>query len=262
MLRYLSYGPRNFTSPVGVIERLNWEFYAILDGVCAPVFPSGPPLPMKTRRLWGFRPRVRYGWRGRGKGVRAAFHFPSVPPELDQALGEDPYLSVDLEEHEARRVADLACSLKQHYEKPHQYSHLASDAALLELSLILLKDFSKNNQIPLHLLDAGRVDRALTWYAIHMEENPTVEAVAAATSVSAGHLRRTFKSVKGKSPHAVFREVQIKRACDLLTTTSDTLDRIGIQCGFQSVTDFIRVFQSSMGTSPNTWRRKITPHGV
>jgi AraC family transcriptional regulator len=255
MLRYFSYGQRQFLNPP-FLRRFNWEFYAILKGKCAPALPKGEELPLEPRTLWVFRPRVAYGWKGEGTVTRAAFHYPSVPHELEHAMGEKQFLNVKLQPDEVTRISQLAESLKTHYENPCNYSHLAFEAALAELSLFLLKNFESAKRVPLNFLPADRVNRALNWYAVHIMENPTVEQVAAAVNMSAGHLRRTFQSVRNQSPHEALRECQIKRACDLLSTTPDTLDQISGQCGFQSVTHFIRVFNSLMGVSPNTWRRQ------
>ncbi len=255
MLRYFSYGQREFLN-TPLLRRLNWEFYATLKGKCAPVFPKGKKYPLAPTTLWLFRPRVAYGWSGKGVVTRAAFHYPSVPIELEQAMGENQFLTSKLLPEDVERISQLAERLNHHYHNPCHYSHLAFEAALAELSLFLLKNFESPTRVPLNFLPADRVNRALNWYAVHIMENPTVEQVAAAVNMSAGHLRRTFQGVRNQSPHEALRECQIKRACDLLTTTPDTLDHIAGQCGFQSVTDFIRVFNSFMGVSPNTWRRQ------
>lgn len=259
MLRYMANGPRDFhKKPVPPIPRLNWEFYLAITGSCAPVFPHTKSPEPKEKTLWVLPPHLTYGWRSKtGACNRVVFHFGAVPDEISEPLSTRKYLAVPLTDKEIEEVLSLAASLKVHWEKPHQYSHLYYERALIDLSLLALKDKIIKPQIPLRNRDSERVERAIAWYLVNMTRNPTVEEVASIIHVSATHLRRQFKAVRGKNPHKVFRELQLRRATELLATTSDTLDLISSRCGFQNVTDFSRVFRKEMKTTPDNWRKKL-----
>lgn len=263
MLRYLAIGPRDFTkSPVPIIPRLNWEFYAVFDGFCAPTFPGGKTPQLRTKTLWVLPARTQYGWMGNGRPCqRAAFHFPSVPSELDWEMKGRNFLAASLEEGDIARLKALAEELKGHLASPHQFSNLVCSRALLDLSLIVLKDVTRRHNVPLMSAASDRVERAIAWYGVHMADNPKIEEVAASVHMTGTHLRRLFRKVKGEPPLSVFRKMQIERAMALMVNTSDTLQTISIQCGFQCATDFARVFRRVMDTSANTWRKNILAAG-
>lgn len=261
MLRYLASGPRNFiTYPVPPSsERLNWEFYCISDGLGAPCFLSGKSPPLRSGALWLLPPRLNYGWQGDEKGCfRLSFHFTQVPEEVSGALGDRRYLVEDLDEGQIKALVELAAELEPHWKSPHSHSHLFYDKALLQLSIAILKNQPLKRDIPLEMLASERVERATAWFSACIARNPTIDEVAAALHMTGTHLRRLFKAVRRKSPHQVFREIQIKRACDLLSTTQLTQEEIARRSGFKSVTDFARVFRSEIGTPADKWRRTIT----
>ena len=259
MLRYFAQGPRDFRNwPVPVLPRLNWEFFAALEGYCRPILSVGKSTPLRTRTLWVFPANKHYGWEGEENPCdRAVFHFARVPTELEEAVKDRPYLSVELTTKEIESLRGSCAIIAEHYKTPNQLSHLYYEKILLELTLLVLKQSDVKGRSPLFRATEDRVERALAWYSIHMMRNPTVVEVAEAVFVSTGHLRRLFKQTQGRSPHAAFRELQIKRAVDLLATTSDTLDEIARMCGFRSTTDFARVFKNEVGSTADVWRRQL-----
>ena len=178
---------------------------------------------------------------------------------MTEAFGDQPFLAVSLLDDEINRIKTMATNLTPHWEHPTQVSHLYYERALIDLSLIALKDHADSRQIPLHRHASERVERAIAWYVVNMARNPTVDEVALALHMSPTHLRRLFKEVKNQSPHKVFRELKIKRATELLGNTLETIEEIASRCGFQSTTDFSRVFRLEMEVSPNRWRRETVP---
>lgn len=257
MLRYLASGPRNFTtSPVPLFERMNWEFYAVLRGCAAPFFREGETPELRVRTLWLLPPRIRYGWKGDGKSCyRAAFHFSKIPLEIEQAMGKQNFLSVRLGDKEGEEIKSMAKSLLPHYRKPHQFSALHCERVLLSLSLMIARDLTPRTTLPLHQRDEVKLERAIAWYSVHLSSNPTVDQVAAAVHMSGTNFRIICRKVRGMSPHKILREIQMKRACEVLANTTSTLDQVAPQCGFQSVESFCRVFRKEMGVTADVWRR-------
>ncbi|MBC2595977.1 helix-turn-helix transcriptional regulator [Ruficoccus amylovorans] len=203
----------------------------------------------------------RYGWSSDfTSSYRYAFHFATVPSEVRLCLGERPYLCVALREEDVAVIQSLSAELNDHFHKPNQYSHLYFERALLTLSLLILRDEQPRNNTPLHLLAEERVERAIAWYVEHMESNPTVEEVAYAMHMTSTHLRRMTRKARGRSPHTIFRELQLERALDLLANTSKTVEEIAHRCGFRSVEDFSRVFHRDLGTPASVWRNQYLSH--
>lgn len=259
MLRYLASGKRDFNQwPVPPMPRLNWEFYLVADGYCAPVFPKGRSPELRTHCLWLFTPQFTYGWKGDSKPCsRMVFHYGSVPEELENFMKTRRWMVIDLSEERIRYYQELAATLEPDFRQPRSYSHLHFHRALLDLSLEVLESQKAPAQIPLDQQAHDRVERALAWYVINMARNPKIDEVATSLHISPTHLRRHFKQIKNSPPHKVFRKLQIQRATELMATTPDTLDLIAERCGFQSSSDFSRVFRREMGVGPDNWRKAI-----
>ena len=257
MLRYLAQGLRNFSvSPVPLFSRMNWEFYAVTQGCAAPFYFDSEVPELRSRTLWLLPPKKRHGWKGDGKAcTRAVFHFSRVPAEVEETLGERNYLSVRLSAADGREIMALAKSLGPHVQKPNQFSALHCERALLTLSLMVLRDQKMRGTLPLHQRDEERLERAIAWYSVHLAQNPSVDEVANAIHMTGASFRLITKKIRGVPPHRVLREIQIKRACEVLANTADTLDQVVPQCGFQSVEDFCRVFKNEMGVSADVWRK-------
>jgi AraC-like DNA-binding protein len=65
-----------------------------------------------------------------------------------------------------------------------------------------------------------------------------------------------FKRETGKSIFDVLHEIRLKKACDLLLTTNDSIAMVGAEVGFYSQTLFNRKFKEICGMTPLSYRNK------
>ncbi|AHF94558.1 hypothetical protein OPIT5_20710 [Opitutaceae bacterium TAV5] len=255
MLRYLAAGYKDFSvEAIDVSSRFNWEFYANLRGQLRPSFYDLPDPPLSGPTLWVFPPETLHGWVSEAPFERVVFHFPSVPDAIREACREPRHLSSPLRKPDITFLRNLAASLQNHYRNPTPVSLLLFERALIDLSLILLREHKQDTGLPLETLAVERVERAVDWYLAHLHERPTLDALAAAVHISPAHLRRQFRLVHGRSPHEVFMQLRLDKAAGLLAGTDETLDVIAPQCGFNSTSDFCRAFRRHYKVYPNTWR--------
>ncbi len=255
MLRYLAFGTTDFRSNlVGISGRVNWEFVAVARGAVAPLF-SGTSPPMRTRTLWVFPPGTPHGWMSERACVRATFHFGFVPLPLERIALERGYHECPLTRGAARRILALAAGLHPHLAHPTGVSLLHFHQALLELSLLALGNVPATRIPRPEQFAEQKVDVATAWYAEHLAERPSLRQVSQAAHVSASHLRRLFRQIRGMSPHRALSEVRMHRAMELMTHSSDPLSHIAEQCGFGSPADFARAFRTRHRTSPSQWRK-------
>ncbi len=259
MLRYLAHGSRDFAgSPIMVMTRFNWEFYANLSGALRPAEANRARGDFQAEPiLWLFPPDSPHGWEANGVVERAVFHFSSVPEVIREACMERGCLSVKLSADDVELLRGLARDLVTHYRSPTAASLLHFDRALIDLSLLFLrgKDFSA--ALPLEAVAVERVERVIEWYLMHLHERPTLEALAAVVHVSPAHLRRQFQLVHGQSPHRVLTRLRLERVAQLLANTGDTLEVIARRSGFNSASDLCRVFKNGYKVYPNEWRTRL-----
>lgn len=120
------------------------------------------------------------------------------------------------------------------------------------------KDEADGNTSSLNKLqpqDKAFMDRLLKFVEEHISDSDVSnDLMAQAAAVSKSGLNRKLKSIVGLTPADFLREARIKRACQLLQTTSKTVAEVAFDCGFTDAKYFSKVFRHSIGESPSQYR--------
>jgi AraC family transcriptional regulator len=260
MLRYLGYGPRQFgLHPLKPVARINWEFFAVVKGRCAPMSTALEHPPLAGHTLWVTAPGSAHTWAGeRARAAEVAvFHFGSVPAALESAVRERGQIALRLKPAECRRIATLARALQPDFLQPTRCSNLVFQSALLELALLVLRQLPEGKAPPPKGDVERLVETATGWYAEHLHANPSIVEVARQVHVSPSTLRRCFQRVLREQPNRVFGRLQIEKGMRLMTETKLKLEGIAEECGFTSTSDFCRAFKAFTRVTPTTWRQTI-----
>ncbi|MFC3199077.1 AraC family transcriptional regulator [Parapedobacter deserti] len=91
---------------------------------------------------------------------------------------------------------------------------------------------------------------------IHLEE------VASIASMTCTSFSRYFKSRVNQSFSDFLKEIRIEYACKLLKEDKMNIDRIGYECGFQSLTNFNKQFKKVTGKQPHQYRNEYQKMAV
>jgi AraC family cel operon transcriptional repressor len=87
--------------------------------------------------------------------------------------------------------------------------------------------------------------------------------LVALSGVSSAHLSRTLKAQYGQTPTEFLNALRIARAAALLATTSQEIMDIALDCGFENLSYFYRLFRRQYGQTPRAYRmnayRSIAP---
>jgi len=258
MLRYLGSGLRQFgIYPITHYARVSWEFYGVIRGSIAPILPGAEEFALKSQHLWLFPPGHSHGWTGDGthNAQVIVFHFSFVPPPLDEIARRNGYMSVDLTGDEAQRLLEIEEGLREYYHQSTPVNLLHFHKALLDLSLLALKNEPVQKRASWKEDAAVKVEAALAWFSERLGENPNLEQAARAVHVSTSHLRRLFHQVRKESPQIAFTHVKIERAMGMLTESAYKSEVIASMCGFSSSANFCRVFKAQTGKTPAAWKK-------
>lgn len=260
MLRYFAHGHIRWKNAMRCNTRTNWEFYAVIEGRCGPVFRDGDKPVLRERTLWVFAPECCHAWADDGRHMyrRLSFHFGSVPYPLDEVVrNRGGWLEKPLNQAHIAQLQRVGENLEPHFCHPTQVSPLHFQRALTELALLALEG-ENFAEAPPALTDLAhfKVERALSWYAEHLARHPSVKEVADAIHVSPSHLRRLFRSVRGSSPKALLRAVRLK-ASELMARTHLALDDIARESGYASASHLCRDYKAAHRFTPTTWRRRL-----
>jgi AraC-like DNA-binding protein len=92
----------------------------------------------------------------------------------------------------------------------------------------------------------------------HYNRDLTLEEVAAAAYMTPQAFCRYFKKHTRLTFVSFLNEVRINEACKKLIEGSyDSVSSIAYDCGFNSITNFNRVFKSTLGISPREYLNKF-----
>src|SRR5262245_56358688 len=87
-----------------------------------------------------------------------------------------------------------------------------------------------------------------------MEEDLSLEEMARAVGLSAGHLSQVFRNATGLTPHQCLLRFRVQRAKELLRSAEMRVLDVAIACGFKTQQHFARVFRQMCGASPTEYR--------
>lgn len=266
MLRYFAHGRVRWKNGMRCNTRTNWEFYAVLDGECGLRFSDQQRPRFHQKTLWVFAPECSHAWAShrRESYTRLSLHFGTVPYPLDEIVRRNGgWLEMPLAEADIERLCAIAAELEPAFCQPNSVSPLIFQRRLIDLSLILLQGRQLDAPAPALMdLTHFRTERAISWYLERLPQHPSVKQVADAIHVSPSHLRRLFWQSRRSSPKAVFRQLRLDKAKELMSRSSLTLEDVARLCGFSSASHLCRDCRHAHGFSPTTWRKKLVDRFV
>ncbi|OQA09398.1 MAG: HTH-type transcriptional activator Btr [bacterium ADurb.Bin374] len=144
---------------------------------------------------------------------------------------------------------------KLHAEATGRYWGYATaiEAAFDELLVNFVRMFSEANreQVPADPVTA----KVGMFLEAHMDRELSLEEVADWAGVSKNHLCRIFKKSTGQRVFQYLNSLRIRRACERLKGTGETVERIARSVGFNNTNYFHKVFKNVTGTMPTAWRK-------
>ena len=135
------------------------------------------------------------------------------------------------------------------------------DSARMETTILLLSVFlvlfRKNLfKIPLsEKIEITRLRSVISYIEENFKKKITLDELALVSGFSVGHFSSFFKKGTGKTPIEYLNEVRINKAREKLLTTDESVTSISLECGFENLGYFIRLFKKTNGSSPKIWRK-------
>ncbi len=97
----------------------------------------------------------------------------------------------------------------------------------------------------------------LDYIAAHLDKTIKIEELASQVGLSAYHFARRFKVEFGVPPHSFVLDRRIDHAKELMSSTSQPLNNIAVDCGFSDQSHLTRVFKKRTGLPPGEFRRRF-----
>lgn len=140
-------------------------------------------------------------------------------------------------------------------EKPGYEFQIRSLLSRLVYLLNSHRSLSKAPPSSKALRDAERIKAMLQYIHEHYAEELNTSQIAASALISGSECLRCFRSTIGTTPIQYVKQYRIRRAAQLLSSTSEKIIDIGVQCGFQEMSYFAKTFKEIMGCTPTEYRK-------
>lgn len=99
-------------------------------------------------------------------------------------------------------------------------------------------------------LSKARLQQAIAYIQEHLDQDLSLDQIAAAINLSAYHFSRLFKQSTGLAPHQYQIRCRVERAKELLQASEMTIADIATQVGFYDQSHLSRHFKRIIGVSP------------
>ena len=101
-----------------------------------------------------------------------------------------------------------------------------------------------------------RVRKVYQFLYAHLSEPIGLDDVARVAGMSPAAFCRYCRRVTGRTLTRLIAELRVTQACKLLTDTDQSVSEVAFASGFQSISNFNRVFHELRGENPMSFRRK------
>jgi transcriptional regulator GlxA family with amidase domain len=103
----------------------------------------------------------------------------------------------------------------------------------------------------------SRLSELTTWIISHLNENLSVEILAARACLCPRHFSRRFKNEFRTTPADFVERLRLDEACHRLAASDNSVEDVGVSVGFKSAAAFRRAFRRRLGVNPNDYRRRV-----
>ncbi|HCU0421239.1 TPA: helix-turn-helix transcriptional regulator [Klebsiella aerogenes] len=154
----------------------------------------------------------------------------------------------DLSEH----AAFIERILEQFQRLESTGQTTASEVAFLVMQLMTFLPEQPQRYPPRQQTVASRI---MNWSEAHYASKFSLDQLACDLGLSRSYTSRVFRQQTGGNIHEYLLTRRIKRSCDLLRNSDESIDAIALAVGFGEVTYFITCFKKMMRQTPLQYRK-------
>ncbi len=181
------------------------------------------------------------------------FEETAVSPKILEALVQSEIKFVRIENWVFEEEMTELCKILQKRfsnAKIKEYNSRILDSILLLIlhDLKLAKNDTKHKN--------NNIQTAIMYIRTHFKENPSLSEIAEKVHLNERYFCAKFKEYTGKSYKEYLKEVKLKYAKNILTTTDFPIIEVATQSGYGSQSHFNREFKSFYGFSPLEMRKR------
>lgn len=207
--------------------------------------------------LLGEGTRDRLRWSARSERLVA-----SVKPEVLRRAAEvmGGTRTVDFANRWSLRDAALSnvvMEMAREAEAGFPLGRLYADLLEMGLAGTLLRGFAEGivpGREAAGGLPRAKLRRVLEFMNANLHRDLPLAEVASEAGLSEFHFARAFRAATGETAHQYLIEQRVEEAKGLLRMGDLPVQEIAARAGFNSASNFVRVFRSRVGTTPAAWK--------
>ncbi len=145
------------------------------------------------------------------------------------------------------------------FTENHASKDLFADFMIRELIIRILQAETQKiyTNKTLSIDSNNRVAFIVQYIRDHLDEPLSVEMLARKMHMSESNFHRVFKNELGISPVDFINNERIKLATSLLSNPKKKIKEVYMECGFNSLSYFIRLFKRKKQVSPKEYQKKV-----
>lgn len=106
-------------------------------------------------------------------------------------------------------------------------------------------------------LPTWQVGRVMSYMSERLDQDISLDELAALTSLSRSHFCTAFREATGRTPHACLTRLRLERARRLLSKPGLGVTEVALMVGYQTPSAFAAAFRRHVGVTPSDYRRGL-----
>lgn len=169
-----------------------------------------------------------------------------------EILNDIPEVFYPYHQAELQQLLKLLCS----FSYPNIINEEMQNKVFSEFILLLLSDVYRYNRAsnPISYRKKTYIEQACNYINKNYSQNLTITVLANYLSLNKNYLIKLFKKEMSTTPNQYIKQTRLYYAKLMLIQTELSVENIGLSCGFNTPSYFIKCFKENFGISPLTYR--------
>ena len=155
-------------------------------------------------------------------------------------------------------ILQISLALKADLEVDGVGNGFYADSLTTALAAHLIRHYSTRKHV-FRAYDDGlskqKLNQAIEYINEHLDENPSLAAIADELEMSQYYFCRLFKQSTGMTPHQYLIQQRVEQAKLLLRQPELTITEVALACGFTHQSHFAKYFRKITGFTPKQFRQ-------
>lgn len=179
-----------------------------------------------------------------------SFELSSISPALMYQLLNTDKKVLYLDEDNFKRIVILSTLLNDAFNNIESLGNEFLKSVLSALVTLYVELINDNSNIIL----TKPIQKAVLYVHTNFDKKISLNTVASHVHLSANYFSELFSQEVGVPFSQYLRKARIEEAKKLLSTTDRSVTDICFECGFTSLSNFLRAFKSTVDMSPLQYR--------